>query len=104
MSIFSAEWRPSNLTFKHDRTQTPPITVLAVAMTTEDFRGNIIGSTDSGIRHDSPRLSPVINDTPVTYSKVDLIEVYGIAMLRLAGLSLEKILVVCIVMELMEAR
>jgi hypothetical protein len=73
-------------------------------MTAENFRSNIIGSTDSGIRHDSPRLSPVINDTPVAYSKVDLIKVYGIAILRLARLSLEKILVVCIVMKLMEAR
>ena len=73
-------------------------------MTAENFRGNIIGSADSGIRHDSPRLSPVINDTSVAYSKVDLIEVYGIAILRLAGLSLEKILVVCIIVELMEAR
>lgn len=103
MCILSTEGGPSNLTFEHDRTQTPPITVLSIAMTTEDFWGYVIRSTDSRIGHDSPGFSPVIDDTSIADCQVDLVQVYRVSVGRSTRLSLEKLLVVGVVMKLVKA-
>lgn len=66
--VLSTERWPSNLTFKHDRTQTPPIAVLGVSMTAENFRRNVIRGTNRRVSHHSPRLSPIVDDTSVTDS------------------------------------
>ena len=102
MGIFSTERRPANLTLKHNRSKTPPVTVMRVAMTAENLRSNIIWSANSGIGHESPGLSPVIDYTTVADSKVDLVKIYGIAICGFAGFSLEEALVVRIVVELVE--
>ena len=102
MGIFSTERGPSNLTLKHNRAKTPPVTVMRVAMTAEDLRGNVVWSTNSRISHESSGLSPVIDNATVADSEVDLVEVYGIAICRSVGLSLKKALVVRVIVELME--
>ena len=71
-------------------------------MTTEYLRSNVIGSSDGRIRHQSSGLSPVVDDTTVTDSKVDLVKIYGVAVCRSARLSLEEALVIRVVVEFVE--
>ena len=103
VSILSTERGPSNLALEHDRTQAPPITILTVTMTTEDFRSNVVRSTNGGISHDSTRLSPIIDDASIAYSEVDLVKVDRVAVGRSSRLSLKKLLVVGTIMQLMKA-
>jgi hypothetical protein len=103
MSILSTERGPSNLTLKHDRTQAPPVTIRSVTVATENFWSYVVRGSDGRIRHNSPRLSPIIDHAAVAYSKVDLVKVDGIAIGGTARLSLEQLLVVGIVMQLMKA-
>lgn len=72
-------------------------------MPSENLRGNVIGSTNGRISHDSSRFTPIVNDTSITDSKIDLIKIDGVAVTRLVGLALEELLVVRVVMKLMEA-
>jgi len=72
-------------------------------MPSENLRSNVIGSTNGGISHDSTRLTPIVNDTSITDSKVDLIKIDGVAVTRLVGLALEELLIVRVVVKLMEA-
>jgi hypothetical protein len=102
VSILSTERGPSNLALEHDRTQAPPIAILSVALATEDFWSNVIRSTDGRIRHNSTRLSPIIDHASVAYSEVDLVKVDRVPVDGSAGLSLEQLLVVGIVMQLVK--
>lgn len=90
------------MTFEHNRTETPPVTIVRVAVTAENFRSNVVGSTNSGISHESSGLSPIIDDTTIANSKVDLIKVDGIAVCGFTGLSLKEARVVGIVVEFVE--
>jgi hypothetical protein len=72
-------------------------------MTTEDFRSNVVRSTNGGISHDSTRLSPIIDDASIAYSEVDLVKVDRVAVGRSSRLSLKKLLVVGTIMQLMKA-
>jgi hypothetical protein len=98
MSILSTERRPADLTFKHDGTQAPPIAVLSLTMTAEDFGGNVVRSANSRVGHKSTRLSPVIDNTSVTNSEIDLIKIDRVAIARTVGLSLKQVLIVRVVM------
>jgi len=51
VAIFSAEWRISAKTFKHNGTKAPPVALFAVTLTSENFRSNIIRSANRRIRH-----------------------------------------------------
>lgn len=75
MGIFGTERRPSDLTFEHDRTETPPIAIIGITMSTENFWSNIIGCTNSRVSHDSSRLSPVIDNASVANCEVDLVKI-----------------------------
>lgn len=46
MSVLRAERGPADETFEHDSSNRPPVTSERVALTTEDFRGDIVGSAD----------------------------------------------------------
>lgn len=94
VGILSTERRPADLTFKHDSTQAPPVTVLSVAVTTEDLRGNVIGRTNGGVGHKTTRLTPVVDDTSVANREVDLVKVDRITITGPIGLSLEQILII----------
>jgi hypothetical protein len=72
-------------------------------MTTKDFRGNVVRSTNGGISHDSTRLSPIIDDTSIAYSEVDLVQVDRVAVCRSSRLSLKELLVIGTVVQLMKA-
>ena len=73
-------------------------------MPTENFRSNIIRCTDSGVRHNTPRSTPVVNDSSVADRQIDLVEINGVAVTRLwRRLALQKLLVIRVVMEAMEA-
>lgn len=85
MGIFGTERWPPNLTFKHDRAQTPPVTVCRVSSTSEDFRRNVVGSTNCRIGHNTTRLSPIVDNTPIAYSQVDLVEVDRHSVVRSVG-------------------
>lgn len=76
MGILGTERGPTDLTFKHDCTKRPPVTILSIAMATENLRSDVIWSTNSGVRHNSSRLSPVIDDPSITNSEIDLVEIY----------------------------
>jgi hypothetical protein len=102
MGIFSTEGGPADLTLKHDRAKTPPVTVMRVAVTTENLGGDVIGSTNSRVGHKPSGFSPVIDDTTVADSEVDLVKINGIAICWPVGLSLKEALVVRIVVELVE--
>jgi hypothetical protein len=63
-------------------------------MTSEDLWSNVVGSSNSGVSHNSTRLSPIVDSTSVADGKVDLVEVDRITIPRLVGLALEELLVV----------
>lgn len=65
MPVFGTERRPTNQTLKHDGSKRPPVTVEAVAMASENFRGDIIGCSDGRVGHQSPRPPPIIDLGPV---------------------------------------
>lgn len=94
MSILCTERGPADLTLKHDGTQAPPVTILSVAMTTEDLGGNVVRSADGGVGHESTRLTPVVDSTTITNSEIDLIKIDRITIARSAGLSLEQALII----------
>jgi hypothetical protein len=103
VSILSTERGPSNLALEHNRTQAPPIAILTVTVAAEDFWSNVIRSTDSRIRHNPTRLSPIIDHASVAHSKVYLVKVDRVPVSWSAGLSLEQLLVIGIVMQLVKA-
>jgi len=72
-------------------------------VSSKDFRGNVIRRTNRGISHDPTRLSPIVDDTSITDSEVDLVEIDRISVTRLVGFALEQLLIVRVVMKLMEA-
>jgi len=53
MSVLGAERGPANETFKHDSSNRPPVAGERVALTAEDFRGDIVGSADSRVSQDT---------------------------------------------------
>lgn len=72
-------------------------------MSTENFRGNVIRCTDSRVCHNTPRSTPVVNDSSVADSQIDLVEINRVAVTRLwCRLALQKLLVVRVVMEAMK--
>lgn len=73
-------------------------------MSTENFGGNIIRCTDSGVCHNTPRSTPVVNDSSVADRQIDLVEINRVAVTGLwCRLPLQKLLVVRVVVKAMEA-
>lgn len=103
MTAFSAEGGPSHKTLEHDGSQGPPIAVERVTMAGEDLRGDVVGSTDRRVGHDSTRFAPVIDLRSVRDRQVDLINSYRVSVSRLARLVLQELLVVVVVVKLVKA-
>lgn len=82
MGILSTERGPADLAFKHNSTQAPPVTVLSVAVATEDLRRDVVGRANRGVGHKPTRLTPVVNDTSVANCEIDLIKVDRITIAR----------------------
>lgn len=53
MAILGAERGPADQALKHDGTQGPPITIKGVAVASEDFGSDVIGSSDGRVCHQS---------------------------------------------------
>lgn len=104
MTVLSTEWRPAHQTLEHDGPQTPPITVECVAVPREDLRGNVVGGSNGRIRHEPSASSPVVDLGTVRYSQVDLVQGNRVTIARPVRLSLQELLVIIIVVELVEAR
>ena len=104
VSILSTEWWPSDLTLKHNRTQTPPITIIGIAMTSENLWCNVIRSTNCGVSHNSARLSPIVDNTTIANRQVDLVQADRVTVVWLvAGLALQQLLVVRVIVKPMES-
>jgi hypothetical protein len=84
MCFLGAERRPTNLTFEHDRAQTPPITVERITIAAEDLGSYVVRCANGRVRHDTTRLSPVIDRTTIADRQVDLVKVDRIAVTSFA--------------------
>lgn len=74
MGLLGTEWRPADQTLKHDGTNTPPIATVVIALTGEDFRGNVIRSSDSGVGKLTTRFAPSVDLIAVADSQLDLVD------------------------------
>lgn len=73
-------------------------------MSTENFRGNVIRCTDSRVCHNTPRSTPVVNDSSVADRQIDLVEVNRVAVTGFwRRLTLQKLLIIRVVVKAMEA-
>lgn len=72
-------------------------------MAGEDLRSNVVRRTHGGVCHQSSGSSPVVDLRPVTDSEVDLVNSNRASISRSVGLSLEELLVVVVVVQLVEA-
>ena len=82
--IFRAEWGPTHKALEHDRTNRPPIAQVGVPLAVEDLGSNVVGGTDSRVRHGATRLSPGVDLSTVGHRQVDrIVEVAGVAILVL---------------------
>lgn len=102
MAVLGTERWPSYQTLEHDRSQRPPIAIERITLTSEDFGGDVIRCTDSGVGHQSTRSSPVVDLSSVRDSEIDLIDGDGSPISGTIRFALQKLLVVVIVMKLME--
>jgi hypothetical protein len=78
MRFIGTERRPANEAFKHDGTNGPPIAAIVVALAAEDFRGNVIRSTDRGVCELTTRFTPGIDLLAVANGQLNLVQVHRI--------------------------
>lgn len=100
-SVLRTEWRPSNQTFEHNSTNRPPIAKVGVSLAVENFRRNIIRSSNGRVCHSATGLSPSVDLSTVGYRQVNrIIKVTRVAVPVLGSRVFEKILVVSVVVGL----
>lgn len=102
MWLFSAERRPTDQTFKHDGSNRPPIAAERIALSAKDFRGNVIGGSHRRVRHDTARFAPGVDLPAVADCEVDLVQGDRVAVTRPTRRTLEKLLVIRILMLCVE--
>ena len=83
MRFLGAEWGPANEAFEHDGADRPPVAAERVAMTCENFGGDIIWGTNRRIGQHSTGFTPGIDLFGVAHRQINLIEGDGIAVLLL---------------------
>lgn len=71
-------------------------------MACENFRSNVIGCSDGGVGHQSPRPTPVVDLGSVADSEVDLINGNRVTVARFVRSSLQQLLVVVVVVQAIE--
>lgn len=81
VGLFGAEGRPADQTLEHDGANTPPIACIVVAASAEDFRGDVIGSSDSRVGELTSALTPCVDLVAVGYCKLDLVDGNTVAVL-----------------------
>lgn len=104
VAVLGAERRPADQALEHDGAQRPPVAVERVAVPGEDLGRDVVGGSDGRVGHQPPRAPPVVDLGPVADRQVDLVDGDRVAVVaRLVGLSLEELLVVVVVVQLVEA-
>lgn len=71
--LFSTEWWPTNKALEHDSTNTPPIAALVIAFAAEDFRRDVIRSTNCREGQLTARLTPSVDFLSVRDCELDLV-------------------------------
>lgn len=71
--FLGTERGPPDQTFKHDRTDRPPIAQIGISLTIKYFGCNIVRGSDSRIRHSPTGFSPCIDLATIGHSQVDSI-------------------------------
>ena len=79
--LFRTERRPSNQALKHNCPDTPPIAAKIVTFATENFGGDIIGGSNSGVSELTPRFTPSVDLIAIRNGQLDLIDGDTIAIL-----------------------
>lgn len=103
VTVLGTEWRPAHQALEHDRSQAPPIAVKAIAVTSENLRGNVVRRSDGGVRHQSSAPSPVVDLSTVRHGQVDLVKGNRVAVAWSVRLALQELLIVVVIVELVEA-
>lgn len=75
--VFGAERGPADETLEHDGADGPPVAAEGVAFTGEDFGSDVVRCSDCRVGHDATGFAPGVDLAAVADSEVDLIEVYG---------------------------
>jgi hypothetical protein len=103
MTTLRTERGPPDKALEHDSAQGPPIAVKGITVTCKDLGRDVVRSTNCGVRHNSARFAPVVNLRSVRDSEIDLVNGHRVAVSGFARLVLQKLLVVVVVVELVEA-
>ena len=103
MRVFSTERRPADQTFEHDGSDRPPVATKSIAISSEDLRCNVVGSTNGGISESPTGLTPCIDLATIANGEVDLVQRDRVTISRLVRRTLQKILVVLVVVLLLES-
>lgn len=74
MGFLCTEWGPSDQTLEHDGADTPPIAAVVVALATEDFGSDVIGSTNGRVCELAAGLAPGVDLMTVADSQLNLVE------------------------------
>jgi hypothetical protein len=99
--VLGTERRPANQAFEHNSTNGPPIAKVGISLAVEDFRRNIIRSSNGRVGHGTTGLSPGVDLSTVGYREVNrIIKVTRVAVPVLGSRVFEKVLVVSVVVGL----
>lgn len=98
MCLFGAERRPTNQTFEHDCSYRPPIAAERITLSAKDLRRNVIRGPHRRVGHDTARFAPGVDLPAVADCEVDLVQGNRVSVTRLTRRTLEKLLVVRILM------
>ena len=96
MRLFSAEWRPSDKTFKHDCANRPPITTKVITLSAKDFRSDVIRRSHGRVSKLPAGLPPSVDLGTVADSQLDLVQIHRVTVVPggFVWASCEELLVV----------
>lgn len=101
VGLLGAERRPTDQALEHDSTDTPPIASKVVALAGEDFRCNVVRSTDSRVGELTARLAPCVDLVAVADSELNLVNTHRLAVCGLrarTSVGHELLVVRCVVL------
>ena len=83
-ALFSAEWRPADQAFEHNRPNTPPVASKIVTFPCKDFRRDVVGCADCRIGELPTGFAPGVDLVTVADRKLYLVERHTVAVLTVA--------------------
>lgn len=76
--VLATEWWVATETFKHDGTKTPPVTLLAIALTCKDLRSDVIWCSYGRVSHLTSIVPPHSkNPFPILWCHGKVDRIYG---------------------------